>query len=136
MAKRTPERQLKARRLQWIDMLEQLRFGSPSASEILPGQCQDMLDFLVLKYMPIGTSLPRHETHGLKISSNRALTLHNLLPDEKWARKSRPPHDYNGHPIFYRLCKNIYYLDGRRRINAYAKKHPNKIIKYWLIYEI
>lgn len=120
------EREEKIARLQWVDMLTQLRFGSPTAPGILPGQCQDMLDYLVDKYAP-GEPYPRLETHRLLFKKATAAQLRFWLPQEDWALKRRPPHSNYGHPIF--LGKT--YLDGRRRINTYYEADPDQIVYYW-----
>lgn len=134
-------RELKRRRLRWIKMIEQLRFGSPSAREIAPGQCQDMLDFLVARYWDYDIAdvppLLRFDRETLSLEKATVAELRELLPDEPWARKERPPHSTDNYPIFLHVNNRLIYLDGRRRINACYNDDPDAIMKYWRInYEI
>lgn len=126
---------LKKTRLQWIEMIEQLRHGSPVAKEVEPGQCQDMLDFLVNRYWPFECQAPklRFETNKLKLKQAEAADLFNALPNEEWARKERPPRSEENFPIFLKAKDRLIYLDGRRRINKWYREDANAIIPYWEI---
>lgn len=138
----TPERRvarkMKDRRLLWIEMLEQLRFGSPEAPQILPGNCQDFLDFLVAKYWTNAWNdipKPRFETHKLKLVDASIDELFFLLP-EGWARTEKLPKSEENHPIFMECGDSMIYLDGRCRINKLYRENPNQQIKIWLISEM
>lgn len=126
------ERKIKDRRTAWIEMIEQLRFGSPVAKSVKPGNCQDMLDFLVTRYCKDSTPVS-HMTHQAKLREAPVWALFQELPNEEWARKERPPKSEENHPIFIKDSSGHIYLDGRRRLNKWYREDPNQIVKYWCI---
>ncbi|MCK5446244.1 MAG: hypothetical protein KAI73_11525 [Rhodospirillaceae bacterium] len=123
------EHELKYRRMFWVEMINQLRFGAPGIKDILPGECQSILDWLAER-----ASIPkklRYETHLIDLKSDTAEALMAYLPD--WADTPRIPHSEEGHPIFYKQDDCLIYLDGRRRINVWYREDPQQKIKYWVI---
>lgn len=130
------EDNLKVRRRLWVAMLAQLRYGSSTVPEVLPGNCQDMLDHLVEREWPFKPPAPkpRHDTHDLELHHDTARDLMAKLPD--WAQGcERAPGSLVGFPIFYERGKRLIYLDGRRRINHWFREDEDAMCAYWVIRE-
>lgn len=124
---------LKKKRLRWVEMVHQLRYGSPVSREVLPGNCQDMLDWLIAREWPFDTPapMPRHETHSLFLKRLPIKTLFRALPE--WAQTERKPKSMEDYPIFYFARGRLIYLDGRRRINTIFRRNPNESVQFWQI---
>lgn len=124
----------KSRRIRWVMMLNQLRFGSGTVPDVLPGNCQDMLDHLFRReWRGDGEpKMPRYSTHRLEIRKATAQELLGMLPE--WARGCmREPGSDDGMPIFFEHDGVCAYLDGRRRINKWFRECPEKNHKFWVI---
>ena len=126
-------RDAKQRRKLWIEMIHQLRFGSPTTPHIEPGECQTFLDFLVEREWPFESPAPkpRFWNHKLTREKIKVETLFNLLPD--WLTKLREPKSLDGFPIFYRANNTLFYIDGRRRLSHMHNQNPNALTNVWVL---